>query len=83
MKERHSRHWTTSDLQSGTNWKYCHNNLHNMKVKKLISELMEGNTSDEVYVRTEKGLKKVKAVIPTESDDDNPARYFTELMLED
>ena len=54
-----------------------------MKVKQLITKLMEGDTSDEVYVRTEKGLKKVKAVIPTESDDDNPARYFTELMLED
>ncbi len=54
-----------------------------MKAKQLITKLMEGDTSDEVYVRTEKGLKKVKAVIPTESDDDNPARYFTELILED
>ena len=53
-----------------------------MKVKQLISELMEGDTSDQVYVRTEKGLKKVKAVIPTESDMGNP-RYYTELMLED
>lgn len=53
-----------------------------MKVKELICKLVEGNTSDEVYVRTEKGLKKVKAVIPTESDMGNP-RYYTELMLED
>ena len=53
-----------------------------MKVKELICKLVEGNTSDEVYVRTEKGLKKVKAVIPTESDMGNP-RYYTELILED
>ena len=53
-----------------------------MKAKQLISKLMEGDISDEVYVRTEKGLKKVKYVIPTESDMGNP-RYFTELMLED
>ena len=54
-----------------------------MKVKELMSKLLEMEKDDEVYVRTKDGLKKVKAAIPTESDDDEPERYFTELMLED
>ena len=53
-----------------------------MTVKDLMFKLIDGDKNDEVYVRTKDGLKKVKAVIPTESDMGDP-RYFTELMLED
>ena len=52
-----------------------------MKVKKLITELLDENMSEEVLVKTDKGLKKIKAVVSTESDF-NP-RYYVELMLED
>ena len=54
-----------------------------MKVKELMSKLLEMNKDDEVFVYTDKGMKTIKSVIPEESDDDEPARYFTELMLED
>ena len=52
-----------------------------MKVKEFIKELADMNSHDEVLVRTDKGLKKIKAVISIESDF-NP-RYYVELMLED
>lgn len=52
-----------------------------MNVKELTIKLLDNNMKEDVYVRTEKGLKKVKAVIPIESDT-NP-RYFVQLILED
>ena len=48
----------------------------------MMSKLLEMEKDDEVYVQTKYGLKKVKAVIPSESDMGDP-RYFTELMIED
>ena len=52
-----------------------------MKVKKLITELLDEDMSEEVLVRTNKGMKKIKAVISIESDT-NP-RYYVELMLDE
>jgi len=48
-----------------------------------MSKLLEMEKDDEVYVQTKYGLKKVKAVIPTESDMVGEPRYYTELMIED
>ena len=53
-----------------------------MKVKELIIELLSKDMSEEVYVKTESGLKKVRCVCSCESDNSEP-RYYQEILLED
>ena len=52
-----------------------------MKVKELIIELLGKDMSEEVFVDTGNGLKKVRCVCSMESDTDNP-RYYQEILLE-
>lgn len=53
-----------------------------MNVNELIKELIDKDRYDEVLVRTKDGLKKIKYVLPVESDISDP-RYYTEIRLED
>lgn len=52
-----------------------------MTVKELIIELLNKDMSEEVFVNTEEGLKKVRCVCSTESDTGEP-RYYQEILLE-
>ena len=53
-----------------------------MKVKELIIDLLSKDMSEEVFVDTGNGLKKVRCVCSMESDKGNP-RYYQEILLED
>lgn len=53
-----------------------------MTVKELIIELLNKDMSEEVFVYTEKGRKKVRCVCSTESDVSTP-RYYQEIIMED
>lgn len=53
-----------------------------MTVKELIIELLNKDMSEEVFVNTEKGLKKVRCVCSTESYTGEPHYYYQEILLE-
>ena len=53
-----------------------------MTNKELIINLLDKKMSEEIFVYTKEGKKRIKYVCSTESEIDEP-RYFTEILLED
>lgn len=52
-----------------------------MTNKELIINLLDKEMSEEIFVYTKEGKKRIKCVCSTESDIDEP-RHFTEILLE-
>lgn len=54
--------------------------LNVMDVKELITKLLRMQMNEEVFINTENGLKKIRCVVPVESD--TVPRYYVEIITE-